>query len=199
MLGALVGAGFAQIGVSTKWHLLLIGIVTLPVALSFSRGLPEVAPETAEEARRRPVLALPSVSMIGLCVFAFGVVMVEISTRNWIAVYLRDVIGVSPGGNRHRARRLRSVHGGRAARRRRAGRSLRPRHARPHLLQRGGGRLRHRRPCQRSHRRGDRPRRRRLRRFGRVSACRERRGGKRATGRRRSTSLRCRSSRIAAA
>jgi fucose permease len=97
MLGALVGAGFAQIGVSTKWHLLLIGVVTLPVALSFSRGLPEVGRETVEEARRRPILALPSVSMLGLCVFAFGVVMVEISTRNWIAVYLRDVIGVSPG------------------------------------------------------------------------------------------------------
>jgi fucose permease len=97
MLGALVGAGFAQIGVSTKWHLLLIAIATLPVALWVARGLPEVAPETAEEARRRPVLALPSVSMIGLCIFAFGVVMAEISTRNWIAVYLRDVIGVSPG------------------------------------------------------------------------------------------------------
>lgn len=97
MLGALVGAGFAQLGVSTKWHLLLVGILTLPVALWFARGLPEVAPETVEEARRRPVLALPTVSMIGLCVFAFGVVMAEISTRNWIAVYLRDVIGVSPG------------------------------------------------------------------------------------------------------
>jgi fucose permease len=97
MLGALVGAGFAQIGVSTKWHLLLIAIATMPVALWVARGLPEVAAETAEEARRRPVLALPSASMIGLCIFAFGVVMAEISTRNWIAVYLRDVIGVSPG------------------------------------------------------------------------------------------------------
>ena len=61
MLGALVGAGFAQAGILTKWHLLFIGIATLPLALSFSRGLPEVAPETVEEAwRRRSWRSLPS-------------------------------------------------------------------------------------------------------------------------------------------
>jgi MFS family permease len=95
MLGAVMGFQFAQFGIDPRWHLLVTGLVFLPLGLWVASGLPEVARKAAAE--RAPMISLPSKAMIGLCIFAFGVLLAELTARNWGAVYLRDVIGTSPG------------------------------------------------------------------------------------------------------
>jgi len=94
MIGALAGSAFGQFGVDPGWHLLGVAIVSLPVAIAFGQALPEVRLEKAP-ARRMP-FALPTVGMIGLCVVAFGSVLIEGSMRNWSAIFLRDVLSASP-------------------------------------------------------------------------------------------------------
>jgi MFS family permease len=97
MVGALAGSGFAEIGMATKWHLLIVAVVGLPVALVIGRALPEVPAVREESSRRRLPFAFPSVAMIGLCVFCFGTVMGEVAARNWSALYFRDVLAAAPG------------------------------------------------------------------------------------------------------
>ncbi|MEX0853707.1 MAG: MFS transporter [Bauldia sp.] len=96
MLGAIVGGGFAEYGVATSWHLLVVGLLTIAPALAIARGLPTLADEAAVAAARGPAFSLPSVAMLGLCVFAFGIVLTELATRTWAAVFLREVVAASP-------------------------------------------------------------------------------------------------------
>lgn len=97
MAGALVGSAFADAGIATHWHLMIVGLVSIPFAVAAGMALPEVAPLPRPEGARRLPFALPTVGMIGLVVFAFGAVMGEVAARSWSAVYLRDVISASPG------------------------------------------------------------------------------------------------------
>ncbi|MEJ0012733.1 MAG: MFS transporter [Bauldia sp.] len=95
ILGIVAGFQFAQYAIDTRWHLLITGIVALPLGLWVAWALPSLdrkAPLT-----RAPIVSLPSKAMVGLCIFAFGVLLAELTTRNWGAVYLREVIGTSPG------------------------------------------------------------------------------------------------------
>ena len=71
--------------------------MSIPIAVAVGLALPEVAPLPPVAGKRRLPFALPSASMIGLVIFAFGAVMGEVAARSWSAVYLRDVILASPG------------------------------------------------------------------------------------------------------
>ena len=96
MVGALASGGFGQAGIAPGWHLLIVGLVILGPAVALARRLPHASERTIEGARHRPLFSLPTVSMIGLCIFAFGIVLAELATRSWAAVFLRDVTGSSP-------------------------------------------------------------------------------------------------------
>lgn len=95
VLGAVMGFQFAQFAIDTRWHLLITGAIFLPLGLWAASALPTLERKAATE--KVPVVSLPSKAMIGLCIFAFGVLLAELTTRNWGAVYLREVIGSSPG------------------------------------------------------------------------------------------------------
>ena len=95
MVGAVMAGGFAQAGAATGLHLLIVAIVALPVGLVIIRALPSFRPVPPEE-RSRKVFAFPARSLIGLCMFAFGMVMVELVARNWGGVFLKDVLDASP-------------------------------------------------------------------------------------------------------
>ena len=45
--------------------------------------------------RARPVIALPTLALAGVCIYVFGAVLAELSARNWGAVFLRDTLGTS--------------------------------------------------------------------------------------------------------
>lgn len=98
LLGLVMGSGFAEAGIDTRWHLIAVSLIVAPIGLAVARRLPVFAREVEEGAARTPVISFPTVSMIGLCVFAFGVVLAELTVRNWGAVYLRDVLGATPAG-----------------------------------------------------------------------------------------------------
>ncbi len=93
--GSVIGAQFAQADVRSWLHLLIVAVVSLPVGLMLVRALPSIDAAPAAEHPRRPVMALPSMAMVGVCIYAFGVILAELTTRNWGAVYLRETIGTS--------------------------------------------------------------------------------------------------------
>ena len=90
-VGSVAGAGvatvFATQGVPTSWHLLAVAVALLPAAVLVPRALPAVAGQVAPG---RVVFTLPSKSILGLCVFLAGMLMVEVAARNWGAVYVSD-------------------------------------------------------------------------------------------------------------
>ena len=96
-IGALMGAGAAGIGLPTEWHLAIVGAATVVFALVAPPSLPVLARVvTSADRRLRHVLTLPTLGMMGACIFAFGMVLLEAGARNWSAVYLRDVFAGSP-------------------------------------------------------------------------------------------------------
>jgi MFS family permease len=96
MVGALSGVGFAALAIDVGWHLLIVGIVSLPLALFFTQALPHVPHDIEARQAKQPVFALPNRALVGLCLYAIGIIMVEVTARNWSAVYLDEVLAASP-------------------------------------------------------------------------------------------------------
>jgi predicted MFS family arabinose efflux permease len=96
-LGALVGSGFAGLGMAPGWHLIIIGGLTVVFGMLVPPRLPVLARVvTSADRRLRHVLTMPTVPVLAICCFAFGMLLVEGTARNWSAVFLRDVSGGSP-------------------------------------------------------------------------------------------------------
>jgi len=95
MVGAVMAGSFAQAGLATGPHLLIVAVLALPVGLMIVRALPSFRP-IPSVGRSRRVFAFPPWSLIGLCMFAFGMVMVELVARNWGGVFLKDLLDASP-------------------------------------------------------------------------------------------------------
>lgn len=91
--GGLVATGFLKLGVPTSWHLMIVALLLLPLALAIPRGLPVVS---RSPATGRVAFTLPSRGILPLCFFLFGTLMVEVAARNWGAVYVSDVIRAEP-------------------------------------------------------------------------------------------------------
>src|SRR5262249_31984231 len=66
-------------------------VASLPFVLVIPK-LPD-APATRAEKRLRGRVSLPSLGMLGICFFAFGLIMVEMANKNWGAIFLHDVFG----------------------------------------------------------------------------------------------------------
>ena len=95
VLGSVMGAQFAEASVRTWLHLLVIAVLGLPIGLGLVGALPPLQQAAPRTGVRGPVLALPTAALLGLCIYAFGAILGELSVRNWGAVYLRDTIGTS--------------------------------------------------------------------------------------------------------
>ncbi len=93
MAGSLLGVGAIAIGLSPHSSILFTAIVILPVALLASLRLPKL-PEShhAESAQAGTGFKPPSLALLGICAFVFGVTMTEGAIADWSAVYLRDVM-----------------------------------------------------------------------------------------------------------
>ena len=92
------GSAFAEWQMDVRWHLLMVVAVLAPIAFFTARALPRLAAAPPIAGARQPIAALPSVAMLGLCIFAFGAIVGELSIRNWGAVYLRDTLAASAAG-----------------------------------------------------------------------------------------------------
>ncbi len=89
MTGTGVGVGFAWIGVDVRWQMIMVGLAALPFALLVPR-LPRIQPGE-DERRTGRAITLPTLAMLGVCFFAFGMIAVEMANRQWTAIFLHDV------------------------------------------------------------------------------------------------------------
>ena len=96
MAGAMTGGQIAEFGLAPGWHLLAVGVIALPIVVAIARGLPALPHRRVAEAPRPPVFALPTLALLGLCVFGTSAVLIEAVPRNWGGVFLRDVLSASP-------------------------------------------------------------------------------------------------------
>lgn len=94
MAGSVIGATLAGTGLAPKWSILAVAILSLPLALVVSRWLPDHGdkPQPAG-VPQRSAWAWPSVALIGIDLFVFGITITEGAMADWSAVYLRNVFG----------------------------------------------------------------------------------------------------------
>ena len=93
--GLLAGSLFAGFRTDLRWQAVIVGIIAVPLGGLLAKALPAVAPVVRAKVREFPI-TLPTPALATLSIFAFGVLLTELTTRNWGAVYLRDVLGASP-------------------------------------------------------------------------------------------------------
>ena len=91
MIGSAVGVAFAWIGLDVRWQMVIVGLAALPFALIVPK-LPDArAAEDGGRERAGRAITLPSLGMLGVCFFAFGMIAVEMANRQWGAIFLHDV------------------------------------------------------------------------------------------------------------
>jgi MFS family permease len=93
ILGGLMGAGFAGIGLAPQWHLLIVVVLSFPIAAAIASALPNVP--AAADADDLPRIALPSLGLLALCMFSFGMLIVESAAMDWSSPFMRNVLGIS--------------------------------------------------------------------------------------------------------
>ena len=98
MAGSLIGAGAMALQVSAQWSIPVVALLVLPLALAISAQLPAEPKAAAASSPTAPVapFKLPSLALLGICAFTFGITMTEGAIADWSAVYLKEVL--SAGG-----------------------------------------------------------------------------------------------------
>ena len=98
MAGSLIGAGAMVLQVSAQWSIPVVALLVLPLALAISAQLPAEPKAAAASSPTAPVapFKLPSLALLGICAFTFGITMTEGAIADWSAVYLKEVL--SAGG-----------------------------------------------------------------------------------------------------
>ncbi|GHA24395.1 MFS transporter [Devosia pacifica] len=100
MAGSLIGSGFAAIGLAAHWAVLLVAAISLPLGVANGVVLPRYPAEEAPEVEgggKRSAWSPPSLALLGICLFTFGVTMTEGAMADWSAVFLRETFS-SDGG-----------------------------------------------------------------------------------------------------
>lgn len=94
LLGALVGALFAGLGVSVQTHFLVLAASVLGIGLTATLWLLPPAEADGDDATSE--LALPSGEILGFCLIGFCALLVEGIANDWSAVFLRGSAGAGP-------------------------------------------------------------------------------------------------------
>ncbi|MEQ8697172.1 MAG: MFS transporter [Bauldia litoralis] len=102
ILGGLMGAGFASLEIDIRWHLAIVAVISVPIALTVAARLPRLPARAAEGAdsgkRRRFSVALPTLALLPLCIFSFGMLLVEAAALDWSSLFMRSVMETTPFG-----------------------------------------------------------------------------------------------------
>lgn len=94
MAGGIAGSTAAAMGLAPGPHMLIAIAVTIVMAEILAARLPALAADRqAATAEKAPVFVLPPRSLVALCLFAFGMLLVEGAISDWSAIYMRDVFG----------------------------------------------------------------------------------------------------------
>lgn len=99
MVGSLCGAGLAALNFSASWAIMLVAAVNLALGLWVAYSLPVTDHAAPVEAAPKPrsSWSLPSLPLLGICAFIFGITMTEGAMADWSAVFLREVLNESKG------------------------------------------------------------------------------------------------------
>ena len=98
ILGGLSGAVFASLHVDIRWHLAIVAVVSIPIALTVAFRLPRLAAGPVQDGKRLFRIALPTLSLLPLCIFAFGMLLVEAAALDWSSLFMRSVMEATPFG-----------------------------------------------------------------------------------------------------
>ncbi|TCM69713.1 MULTISPECIES: MFS transporter [unclassified Rhizobium] len=89
MAGSLLGSAMVAVAAPAGWAILAAAFVVLPFAVAASLRLPP--DREAGSAPPHAPFKPPSVTLLGICAFVFGITMTEGAIADWSAVYLKDV------------------------------------------------------------------------------------------------------------
>lgn len=93
---ALVGSFMRQADVSTGAHLaLLVPTAAIGIAI-IARGLVPAPIRANGAGEKAPLLAFPTLSLLGICAIAFSPMMVEGAGVDWSLIYMRDIFATEP-------------------------------------------------------------------------------------------------------
>ncbi|WP_160011973.1 MFS transporter [Rhizobium sp. 18055] len=95
MFGSLIGAGATAMHLSAQWSIPIVALIVLPLALITAVKLPAEEKAVAAPSAATPAdtpRKLPSLALLGICAFTFGITMTEGAIADWSAVYLKDVL-----------------------------------------------------------------------------------------------------------
>jgi len=96
MAGSLIGSGLAALAVAPHWAVVATALAVLPLAVLCSVALPASKPAGAAAAEPPAQWKLPGRTLLGICLFVFGITMTEGAIADWSAVFLRDVFNADP-------------------------------------------------------------------------------------------------------
>jgi MFS family permease len=97
MAGGLTGSIAATYGVPPGIHMAIVVATVFVVGEVLATRLPLAnVIDSGEPKTKSPVFVVPSPKIVLLCLFAFGMLLVEGGIADWSAIYLRDVFGAKP-------------------------------------------------------------------------------------------------------
>lgn len=97
MVGAIIGGLVAQAGVTTRVHLISVGIVLAIVTAFVMRYLLPAEVDATQSATREPVFVRIPRAVLGLGIVGFCALLAEGAMADWTAVYLRNTLDTGPG------------------------------------------------------------------------------------------------------
>ena len=96
MAGSLIGSGLAALAIAPHWAVISTALIVLPLAILSSVALPAYKPGGAAAVAPPAQWKLPGKTLLGICLFVFGITMTEGAIADWSAVFLRDVFSSEP-------------------------------------------------------------------------------------------------------
>ena len=93
---ALISAGVRQYEISMQVHLLVALVVVIVAGLVVFRGIENAPPRPDSHAGEAPLIALPTLGLLPLCIIGAAPLLAEGAGVDWSAIYMRDVFAVEP-------------------------------------------------------------------------------------------------------
>lgn len=93
---ALISSAVRQAGISIELHLLIVFAFALILGIPVIGGIKNALARPFVDDTHVPLIALPTIGLIPLCVIGIAAFLAEGAGMDWSAVYMRDVFAVEP-------------------------------------------------------------------------------------------------------
>jgi MFS family permease len=93
---SLVAAGIRQVGISAPWHLGGVLALDIIAALYVISGITTAPIPPSRDTEKPPLIALPTLALLPLCLIGIAAFLVEGSGVDWSTIYMRDVFKSEP-------------------------------------------------------------------------------------------------------